>query len=72
MAESVQRRATRCMAGVRFAAEARNFSLFHSVQTGSGSHLGILSAGMKRQGPKPRMVELYLHSLMHLYGVMLN
>jgi hypothetical protein len=32
-------RATGWAAGVRFPAEARCFSLLHSVQTGSGTHL---------------------------------
>jgi hypothetical protein len=41
--------------GVRFPAEAGNFSLLHSVQTGSGTHppsypMGALSLGVKRPG----------------------
>jgi hypothetical protein len=60
---------------VRFPEEARNFSLFHRVQTGSGAHpmgTGALSQGGKsgievklinhlHLLPRSRMVVLYLH-----------
>jgi hypothetical protein len=43
--------------GVRFSVGARNFSLLHLVQTGSGAHpvsypmgSGFFSVGVKRQG----------------------
>jgi hypothetical protein len=43
------------MAGVRFPAGARDFSILHSVHTGSGAHpasypMGDLSLGVKRPG----------------------
>jgi hypothetical protein len=38
IAQSIQRWATGCTAGVRFPTWARHFSLLHSVQTGSGAH----------------------------------
>jgi hypothetical protein len=38
IAQSVQRRATGWTTGVRFPA-GQDFSLLHSVQTGSGAHL---------------------------------
>jgi hypothetical protein len=47
-----------CTAGVQFPAWIRDFSLFHSVQTGSEAHSafypmgGVLSPGAKRLGPK--------------------
>jgi hypothetical protein len=53
MAQSVGRRATSWMAGVRFPAGAKDFSLLHSVQVGSGAHPAFLSKGyseVKRQG----------------------
>jgi hypothetical protein len=38
IAQLVWRRATGWMAGVRFPVGGRDFSLLHSVQTGSGAH----------------------------------
>jgi hypothetical protein len=86
---SVQWWATGWTDGVRFPWKARNFSLFHIVQTGPGAHaasfpmgVGPLSQGVKRSGrevhhslhlvPRSRVVELYLHSLICLHGMMLN
>jgi hypothetical protein len=54
-------------AGVRFPAEAKIFSLFHSVHTGSGTHLASYSPVLLRL----RMVELYVHPPIRLYSVML-
>jgi hypothetical protein len=70
--------------GVRFPVGVRDFSLFHKVQTDSGTHQalyttlpGAVSPGVKWQGvklnthinlvPMPRMVELYLHSPIHVF-----
>jgi hypothetical protein len=57
IAQSVLRRATSWTTGVRFPARLRDFSLLHSVQTGSGVHLASyamgtwnLFAGVKRPG----------------------
>jgi hypothetical protein len=71
-----------------FPAGAREFSLSLVTQTGSGAYptsysgTGALSSeenghGVKlpihlHVGPRPRMVELYLHSLIRLHGVMLT
>jgi hypothetical protein len=72
IAQSVQQQAKRWMARVRFLAGARDFSLLHSVQTGSGGPtiqwvLGGSSQGMKLTThlhlvPRSRTVELYFHS----------
>jgi hypothetical protein len=52
MAESVYRRATGWTAGVRFPAGVRNFSVLHSVQSGSGSFSLPFNVylGVKRPG----------------------
>jgi hypothetical protein len=73
---------------VRFQEGVRAFSLFHSVETGSGARptcypmgTGGLSLEIKRPGHEaghqllPRWVkkvELYLHFRVGLYGVVLN
>jgi hypothetical protein len=72
-------------AGVRFAARARDFSLLHSVQTGSGAHSdsdsmgngdsipGAKAAGADRHiVPRLKMVELYLQSSICLHSIVLN
>jgi hypothetical protein len=73
--------------GIRFLEGARDISLLNSVQTGSGAHqapypISNVYRGLTPQFVKPathlhlmprlRMVELYLHSLIRLYGVVLN
>jgi hypothetical protein len=45
MAKSVERRAKGYTAGVRFLAEARYFSLLHSIQTGSGARTASYPMG---------------------------
>jgi hypothetical protein len=47
IAQSVQRHGTCWTAGVRFLAGARDFSLLHSVQTGSGAHPASCPMGTK-------------------------
>jgi hypothetical protein len=65
-------------AGVQFLAAESDYSVLHTVQTGSEAHTAsypmgnrIFSPGAKRQGreadrlylvPRSRIVELYLHS----------
>jgi hypothetical protein len=73
--------------GTRFPAEARDFSLIHTVQTSLGPTqppiqcvTDVLSPGVRWKErdltthlhlvPRLRMVELYLHSLIYLHGVM--
>jgi hypothetical protein len=73
---------------IQFLAGARDFSLLHSTQTGSGAHPTSFSMGtgvsfprVKRpgcevdtppSGPCSRMVELYLCSHICLHGIVLN
>jgi hypothetical protein len=81
-------RATSWTDGFLFPAGARDFSLFHNVQTGSGAHpasypvgtRGPLSPGVKRLGreaghspPSSDEIEIvYLHSPIRPHGVVLN
>jgi hypothetical protein len=73
--------------GVLLPAGTRDFSLLHSVETGSGAHPasypmsnGVLPPGVKRRGyeadlhPVPRsgIVELYLYSTICILGIELN
>jgi hypothetical protein len=63
-------------------AEARDLSLLHSFQNGSGAHPVQWVLGIKRVGrelttnvrlvPRSRTVELYLYSPIHLNGMVLN
>jgi hypothetical protein len=71
IAQSVQRRATGLMAGVRIPPRAREHSLLHSVQTGCGihptSHPVVKRLGREANHSSPssaevRMEELYSHS----------
>jgi hypothetical protein len=55
--QSIQRQATGWTAGARFSVRAKNLSLLHSVQTGSGAHAasyptstGCSSSRLKRLG----------------------
>jgi len=69
---------------VRFPEGAGNFSLHHSVQTGSGTHLdsypmgtGDLSSGVKWPEHEAdhlpaSSVDLYLYSPIRLHGMVLN
>jgi hypothetical protein len=68
--------------------QGHDFSLLHSIQTGSGTHTasypmntGHLSPGVKRPGregdhlqlvQRLRVVEPYLHSPICLHGIVLN
>jgi hypothetical protein len=69
--------ATGWTAGVRFRAKLRDFSLFHSVETGSGSYPALYPMGIAALSPgrgtdqlhivlRSRMVEVYLHSAMFI------
>jgi hypothetical protein len=49
--ETASRYSDRLRAGVRFPAEAGDYSLLHSIQTGSGAHSG--SYRMGREGSFP-------------------
>jgi hypothetical protein len=72
---------------VQFLARAGNFPLHHCIQTGSGahpaSHSGALPLGVKRPGREAdhsppssaevkECMELYLHSPIRLYGIVLS
>jgi hypothetical protein len=62
------------MARVRFPTP-QDFSLLHNVQTGSEAHQASYPMGMITHlylVPKPKMVELYLHSPVRLHGIVLN
>jgi hypothetical protein len=62
----------------------KRFSVFHSVDSCSGSHPASypMGIGVKRLGratdhlprlvPRPRMVDLYTHFSIRLHGVVLN
>jgi hypothetical protein len=52
----------------------QDFSLPHSVQTGSGAHPISYPMGEAdlHLVPRSRMVELYLHSPICLHGIVLN
>jgi hypothetical protein len=84
MAQSVQRHATGWTTGIRFPAGATYFPLPHSVQTGSEVHQNSSTTGTGlfprivklttnlRLVQRSRMVAMYLHSPIRLYGVVLN
>jgi hypothetical protein len=69
---------------VRFPVRARDFSLLHINQTGSGAYpvscpmsTAVLSPEIKQTThlhlvQMPRIVELYLHSLIRFPGVVFN
>jgi hypothetical protein len=75
-------------AGVRFPAGIRDFCPLHSVQIGFGAHPASRPVGNGgcfpeskadvkltthlHLVPRSRLVELYLHFLMRLYGMVLN
>jgi hypothetical protein len=64
------------------AGRGKSFSLLHSIQAGSGAHPALVPMGTECRGVKliihlhivlkSRMVELYLHSNIHLHGVVIN
>jgi len=55
----VQRWATSWMIGVRVPAGAGNFSLHHSVQTGSGSHPASYSLGTVGSFPENKVAGVW-------------
>jgi hypothetical protein len=74
-------------AGLRFPAEARECSLFHSAQTGTGAHSTSYLMGTGGSSPEDktecefnhlhvvstsRMVELHLQFLIRLHSVVIN
>jgi hypothetical protein len=84
IAQSVTRRATGWIAGVRFPIGESSFFLLHSVQTGSEAHPASYPMGSEGSFPgvlklsthihlEPwsRMAELYLHFPIRLHGVAL-
>jgi hypothetical protein len=60
-------------AGVRFPAGTTDSSLLHSVRTGSGEYSRSVKLTIPLYlVPRLRMAELHFHSLIRLYGVVLD
>jgi hypothetical protein len=70
LAQSVRRWATDWIAGVQFPAGEKDFSLFHSVQTGSAVHLASYPVGtvyfIRRQCGRGVKMTTHLHLVLRL------